>query len=392
MQITQIITRLATGGAQEMVLDIARFLKNQDVDSIILTGVTSENSKAGNNNRLYKQCIEEGLNVSLIPKLTESFNFISDIYVLFWLYRYLSNNRERVIHFHSSKIGVLGRFAALAAFHNKIIFHVHGLSFSKYRGLKKLIFIFLEIILSNFNNAIIFVCKSDRDALLKFKIRKNVDYVVIYPCIEVKTVEKINKEKFLHSRQSAKRQFGFSEDEIIVGSIGRLDDQKNPLDFIKLASDLKALPFKKKFIWVGDGTLERIVKNKIREFSIEDLVIMPGYQLNVDDYFKSIDYFIITSKYEGLPVTAVKAILHGCVVIAYSVNGLKDLDELFSTVILSNNNSVTSLSSSLLQNITIHELNINECFLNSVKASELLNRERMMTSILNLYSNVNRYD
>lgn len=98
-----------------------------------------------------------------------------------------------------------------------------------------------------------------------------------------------------------------SEDGKLIGYIGRLDPQKNPLFAIKIVEEMTHQNPTAKFVMIGDGELASEVKFKIKEHGLEDNVILTGAVDNVYEWMSAIDCLIMPSLFEGLPFVLVEA-------------------------------------------------------------------------------------
>lgn len=107
-------------------------------------------------------------------------------------------------------------------------------------------------------------------------------------------------------RNKMRSEFGIEEDERFIGAIGRIVDAKNP-DFIyEMFQKLVQKP-NVKCLWVGYGTLEAEFKEKVDKAGLSDRIIMPGKRSDVPNILQALDCFVLPSKYEGLPVSAIEA-------------------------------------------------------------------------------------
>lgn len=90
-------------------------------------------------------------------------------------------------------------------------------------------------------------------------------------------------------------------------SVGRYSIPKN---FDNVPEICSLIPGVKWYI-IGYGTDEAVVKQKIREFHMEDRVILLGKKTNPYPYFKSCDYYVQPSRFEGNAVTVNEALILG---------------------------------------------------------------------------------
>lgn len=123
----------------------------------------------------------------------------------------------------------------------------------------------------------------------------------------VKNAIDINKYTYdEETRIEIRKKLGV-ENELLVGTVGRLTPQKNPDGVISIFDSLlKRMP-NSKFLWVGTGELEEYIKAKLNEKNIEDKVIMTGAISNVNEMLQAMDVFILPSLWEGLGIVAIEA-------------------------------------------------------------------------------------
>lgn len=92
---------------------------------------------------------------------------------------------------------------------------------------------------------------------------------------------------------------------IVIGSVGRLTEQKNPLFLLEV---MRELSYENIYLlWVGDGHLRTVMENKAIEYGIRDKIIFTGAVPDPEDYYQVMDIFVMPSIYEGFPIAAVEA-------------------------------------------------------------------------------------
>lgn len=62
-----------------------------------------------------------------------------------------------------------------------------------------------------------------------------------------------------------------------------------------------------KWIILGEGEDRPLLEKKIKEYNLEDRLILKGNVSNVEDYYKSSSIYVMTSRFEGLPMTLLEA-------------------------------------------------------------------------------------
>ncbi len=111
-----------------------------------------------------------------------------------------------------------------------------------------------------------------------------------------------------------------SNQDIILGTAGRLTEQKGQLALVKIAQILrdKKVPFT---IYIaGTGELESIMKTEITKAGLEDKIILLGFVEDMNSFMNSIDLFLLPSLWEGFGYVIVEAMIKSKPVIAFDLS------------------------------------------------------------------------
>ena len=120
----------------------------------------------------------------------------------------------------------------------------------------------------------------------------------------------VNVKRFVRSdekRNEIRKACGVRENEILVGTIGRFSEQKNPLFVPEIIASLRKKGIEAKGLMVGDGDLRESLEEKIRSLGLKKYMALPGLQSDVSPWYMAMDVFILPSFYEGLPIVALEA-------------------------------------------------------------------------------------
>lgn len=112
-------------------------------------------------------------------------------------------------------------------------------------------------------------------------------------------------------RNDIKTEFLIHKDDIVVGSIGRLEPQKNYKRLIDIFSEYHKINQHSKLLIVGDGGLKAELSDKIQELHLSDYVILAGIRNDIPSILSSFDIFVMPSLFEGLPFVGVEAQANG---------------------------------------------------------------------------------
>ena len=127
MKICHVITRMIVGGAQENTLLSCRGAVEAGHDVTLVTGPSP-----GPEGELLKRVSCPGLKIVECPHLVRAISPLTDLKAYSFLKKLFREEKYDVVHTHSSKAGIVGRFAAKAA-HVPFVAHtIHGLAFHRY--------------------------------------------------------------------------------------------------------------------------------------------------------------------------------------------------------------------------------------------------------------------
>lgn len=105
----------------------------------------------------------------------------------------------------------------------------------------------------------------------------------------------------------ARRNLGVPVDSLIIGHIGRFNEQKNHRFLTDLASDLARVKANALFLLVGDGPLRASIEQMIKDAGIENQFRLTGLREDVPDLLSTMDVLVMPSLHEGLPVVGLEA-------------------------------------------------------------------------------------
>lgn len=108
-------------------------------------------------------------------------------------------------------------------------------------------------------------------------------------------------------RKQMRQKCGFKDKDIVLGFVGRLCEQKNPLFLLDVLKELQKDKVSYKLLVVGDGEYRAKFEEKVRFLGLERNVVMVGVQQHVAEWYQAMDMFLLPSLFEGLPVVAIEA-------------------------------------------------------------------------------------
>ena len=302
-----IITYLELGGAQKQLLSLIKGL-DRDKYSLYLC--------AGDSGYLKKEFLSfSALEVKLIRELAREVNPFYDLIVFIKLYFYIRRNKFDIVHTHSPKASILGRWAAHFAGVKNIVYTVHGWPFHRFmKPLLQGLYIFLEKITAGITKKIIIVSSADLRKGIEKKVAFAGKFVIIHYGVDISWANSI----FL------KRKSNFSFDNSIV-NISCLKSQKGLIYFLEAVKAILNKRADIKFSIVGDGPLREDISKEINKRELTKYVSLGGWMGDMSTLFSRASILVITSLWEGLPLAVIEAVMSGVPVVATDTGGISDI-------------------------------------------------------------------
>lgn len=317
MKIVHIITRLIVGGAQENTLLSCEGQFDRGHEVILLTGPAM-----GPEGSLLDRATTYGYRVEVLDDFRRSILPARDLRVYRQLIERLHELRPDIVHTHSSKAGIIGRWAAHAAGAPAVIHTIHGLAFTaSTHAVVNSVYRLLERKTAPITHKIVCVANAMRDQSLTARIGRPDQYVTVYS--GMKTAPFLNPPV---PRQIVRQQLGLTEDHLAVGTIARLFHLKGHEDLIELAPDLCRQFPQLRFLWVGDGLLRAQLESAIQRLGLRDRFILTGLvpPTQIPQLANAMDILVHPSRREGLARALPQGALAGCPCITYDIDGAKE--------------------------------------------------------------------
>lgn len=302
-----IITKMELGGAQKNALSILSGLDPHKFESYLIASSGLWDDEARD------VC---GFRFVVTPFLKRAPHPFFDILCLFFLVFFMRKHKIRIVHTHSPKAGILGRWAARIAGVSVVIHSVHGWGFHDYfNDFLNNFYIFLEKKTALITSRLIVVSEHDRQKGLAHGIGVEEQYILIRYGIAY------GPPRAPLLTRNMRHSLGLTENDKIVAMVACLKPQKKPLDFIICAERVLESHPQAKFLLIGDGVLRARLKARVAKRGLEDSVFLLGWRRDVEDILPMVDVFVLTSLWEGLPLVFLEAMHFAKPIVAYDVCG-----------------------------------------------------------------------
>jgi len=325
-KVIHIITRLDKGGAAENTLLTVLGMDKNKYDVQLVKGPTYESRMSRDEQASVVADQEkvrlDGVKLFTCPFLIRRINLVYDVLTLIALYLFLVKEKPAIVHTHTSKAGLLGRFAAKLARVPHIVHTPHGHVFWGYFSpWKTRMFILLERLSMRITDKIIALTNREKDDYLLYKIAPAEKIAVINSGVDLGSI----KDLPLKDRQTLKQELGIPEGRLIVGTAGRLEPVKGPEHLVEAARYILSGRPDVFFVFAGDGRLKSYLLRRASELGIAGDVLFLGWRKDVTKVISVYDIFVLPSLNEGMGRVLIEAMALGKPIVASEAGGIPDL-------------------------------------------------------------------
>lgn len=311
--IVQVITELEPAGAERVLANLSIELKNRGYGVTVISLQSEPAVKT-----ITDELFSNGVEVCYLHTTKKSPWRIFGIKKLLKEIRNDHVSSPIIVHSHLMHANLVCRFAKLMGLRFNLINTIH---IAERRQNQKLMF-FLDRLTLKFCDIYTSVSKAAGNWHAKKLGIKNDLIAPVYNGIKLPPVLTDNKKSRLIS------QWGFQNCKKVIGSVGRLDQQKGYDVFLNLFSELsKSIPSGETwgFVILGEGPERSNLEALAKKGPANIKILFPGYRKDAAECIGAFDLFVMPSRYEGFGLTLVEAFTCGVPVLASTADSLEEL-------------------------------------------------------------------
>jgi glycosyltransferase involved in cell wall biosynthesis len=317
LRVLALITHLDVGGASDAAVNACAFIDRERFASLLACGRSPDEESD-----VTGRARDLGVELVTMPSLVRSIDPARDVRALRDVRRLIRRVRPDIVHTHSSKAGFVGRLAARREQVPVVVHTVHGWSFHDYMSRnRRTLFVGVERLAARWTDRIVTVSELDRAKGVAAGIASAERYSVIHELNDL--------EPFLRARGGdrapARARLGVAPDALLIGTVGRLSDQKDPSTFVQTAAAIAAEVPEAHFVWVGHGPLLGQAEQLAAEAGLGERFLFTGARSDVAEILPSFDVFLLTSLWEGMPLVIPQAMACGVSVVVSTADGNREL-------------------------------------------------------------------
>jgi len=290
-----VITNADLAGAPIHVRDLAIYMSSQCKKVIVVFG------EAG---AIQSECSKRNIETHIIPTMRSNINLLQDLSSIIALSRIVSSTMPDVIHAHSTKAGMISR--CVAKMHRiPIIYTIHGWGFGSGRRILISLFVrSVEFIFRMLTQKYIAVSNYDRDVGIKSLYIPSSKIFAVHNGI---ADQPIRTKLKLHN-------------SLIM--VARDDPQKDYDTLFRAISGLSV-----NLYCVGKGTDSEKFMSRARSLSGPSYknIQFLGVRNDIPELLIMAEIFVLSSNFEGLPISIIEAMRNSMPIVASNVGGVNEL-------------------------------------------------------------------
>ena len=265
-----------------------------------------------------------GIRFRALHSSTRSFSVVADLRAAVELYRVLREERPDVLHTHNPKPGLYGRIVGRLARVPIVVNTVHGLYAAPDDPWAKRTLVYtLEALAARCSDAELVQNPEDLALLHRLRISPRAELLGNGVDLDRFDPDRLDPEV----RRTVRAALGVRDDQVVVGTIGRLVREKGYPELLDAATRLDP----ERFVLVcvgGDDpekadALDRATIEAARARGVRFL----GHRDDVAELLAAFDVFVLASHREGFPRAAMEAAAMGLPVVATDIRGCREIVE-----------------------------------------------------------------
>jgi len=327
IKVLHVITRMDMGGSAQNTLLTCLGLDRRRYDVLLVFGPGTESAMTPLEETVVAGRLDSarksGVRCIMLDRLFRRIDPSNDLAAAFALWRLCRRERPDIVHTHTSKAGILGRWAAFLAGVPVIVHTPHGhVFFGHFNQRLSWLFYLAEKLTEPITNVLVALTEGEKKDYLDIGLVAEKKLATIHSGVDITRFNPIPVDR------AAKRiSIGMRPDESVVGTIGWLLPIKGPDVLLDaMARVWKEFP-ETQLLYVGKGPLEEELRDRAAALGMTEKVFFAGWRDDIRELLQVMDLFVLPSRNEGMGRAIVEAMAAGKPVIGTCVGGIPDLIE-----------------------------------------------------------------
>ncbi len=251
--------------------------------------------------------------------------------------------RKLLVHTHTSKAGILGRWAAKLAGADLIVHTAHGFGHSHHgSGASRRLFKLAEQLTGRITDGF------TADSAANVHQGRAEGLFAGRPARVVRCGIDVAAHAMAGDPASLRQTLEIPEGDAVVLNLSCLKPQKDPLTFARVAARVLDRAPATTFLLAGDGELRPRLEREVARLGIGQRFRILGWRRDVPALLGASDLLVMTSRWEGLPQVFAQAMAAGLPIVATRVDGAPEAIEVGENGLLCDVGDVSGLTAAVV--------------------------------------------
>lgn len=270
---------------------------------------------------------EHGIRHVPVP-MQRAFTPLDDLRAVFDLARVMKREKLTIVHTHNAKPGLLGQLAARLAGVPIVVNTIHGFYFQDDTPLwKRRFYVLLEQVAASCSDDILSQSKEDLETAVREHLCARDDIEHLGNGIDVTRFDPASTDA---DRARARASLGLVADDLVVGFVGRLVEEKGIRELWAALRELRKGFPRVKLLIVGETDSHKgdaLTRDDAKAAGVGDLCVFTGWRDDLPGLYAAMDICALPSWREGFPRVPMEASAMGVPVVATDIRGCREAVE-----------------------------------------------------------------
>ena len=298
------------GGTKRHLLDLTTSMDREAFD--VEVACPAVRSEAHGDVSFSDDLRDAGITVQTVP-MVRALNPFADTTTIRRLWRILRNGRYDIVHTHSTKAGITGRFAA--QFQARTVHTPHGFYYLN----------FSNSVLRGAARSLERTMGAITDRVIALSESEHREAVNLLGPSRVRLVPNGFDLFAPLPKAEARKRLGLKADGPVVGTTSRFTAQKAPFDVVEAFRVIHEAQPETQLLWINSGELREAVEQRLATLGLLTATVLPGYTPDARIFLSAMDVFLHLARWEGVPYAVMEAMVAGVPVVGAHAVGTADL-------------------------------------------------------------------